>query len=182
MVNNRLNINLSDKVFAVRQKDQKQTGFSLVEVLMALAILTMIAVTVLGISSVSSVWVIQAGQRTQATDYASSIIETVRENASELKVLNLENDMTWEVSDHDLTDQRFVFQIDPECLSLSIPAPENLQAFLAISLHDASAYYETNMDLVFEDNLFDVNVTVTNVSNGSILAEMTTVIQVRAGI
>lgn len=161
---------------------QKQAGFSLVEVLVALAILALISVAVLGIISVSSLWVIQAGQRTQATDYASSIIETIREHSSELRGLNLADGLIYEASDQDLTDQRFLIQIHPEKAAFNIPAPKNLAASIEISLHNASPYYEEDMDLVFEKNLYNINVAVSEVSTGSMVVEMSTVIVVREGI
>lgn len=66
---------------------KEENGFSLIEVMAGLVMLSLITVTLLGLFSTSSIWVTKGGQQTRASDYGVELLENIRAHAEKLPSL-----------------------------------------------------------------------------------------------
>ncbi|HZK44485.1 MAG TPA: prepilin-type N-terminal cleavage/methylation domain-containing protein [Syntrophomonadaceae bacterium] len=79
-----------------------QKGMTLVEVLVALVLLTLLSVSLLSVVTTSSVWVFKAGKSTKAMTLASSIMEDIKANSfvlTKAEGLYLDNVLHLDVND-----------------------------------------------------------------------------------
>lgn len=164
---------------------KKEDGMTLIEVMAALVLLSLLAVTLLSVFSTTGGWIGGAGKKTSASQYANSIIEGIRARSTELKSIDWSDSSSnpnvsgtppvFSVNDSaDITDTMFSFYLVPgtEASRVEIDAPRNYEATIKINRHDDTAYYtggdangngipEINgKDIIFNNNLYDVQVKI----------------------
>ncbi|MEA1960274.1 MAG: prepilin-type N-terminal cleavage/methylation domain-containing protein [Bacillota bacterium] len=154
-------------------------GFTLIEVLASLVLLSLLSVVLLGNFTASGIWIADAGKKTSARDYASSIIEMIRMHSSELSLLQLTDESAYEVIDDDTEDEMFAFVLGSEEDEINVSAPEHLEATLLIKRYDGSSYYDQEITAAFDHNLYEVDVKVRGSDEGELITEMVTVVAAR---
>jgi prepilin-type N-terminal cleavage/methylation domain-containing protein len=147
---------------------KNEKGMTLIEVMAALVLLSLLAVTVLNVFSTTGGWITGAGKKAIAIQYANSIIDSVKANSVEL--VNI--DFTEPAPDPDKNeiDDEFNFswaKKDGGKFEIMVPAPANTlraEATIVLSKYNDDLYYmDANGnevisadDRYFKDNLFDV--------------------------
>lgn len=148
---------------------KNQKGLTLVEIMAALVILSLLTVTLLSLFTASGSWINSAGQRTRASNYAASIIECIRADSAELVNIDFTGNPVYQVEDTDTADDIFSFPVGN--VNVNVCAPENMKAALTISPHNDISYYDTDVDtngipeingeeIYFHHNLFDISVNI----------------------
>lgn len=157
----------------VNKDNQPANGFTLIEVLVGLAVLALVVGSFLPMLANSEIWIMWAGDETVATNYANSIVETIKAHSIELEQVsehyntdsdgNGVNDI-YQCSDSD-DATTFSFTLDPDASFLVVEKPDNMSATISISQYDDTApYVPDNPDdeiiLYLSENLFNVDVQV----------------------
>lgn len=167
---------------------ENEQGLTLIEVIVALVLLALIAMNTLSYFSTSGIWIMGAGQKTQASNYAAAIIEGVRAYSAEIAALDFSSQPVFTFEDSDITDNDFSFLLGKKIVS--IHAPANMKAALNISPYDDTRYYHGDInnngiseingkDIYFPHNLFRITVTITGGEETGSLFIMDTVIGAR---
>lgn len=159
------------------QATNKEKGMTLIEVMAALTLFCLMAVSLLSFFTTSSMWIVSGAKKTQATEYATSIIETLKAYSSNLDLNEISNlqpqhwdskeDNHFELIDEDTEDGFFYIKLKESKDAFKVKAPPGMTASLNLSQHDDSVFYDKDDD-GYEDftryinnNLFNVLVTVT---------------------
>lgn len=107
-----------------------QQGMGLAEVLASLVILLLLTVSFMTIFTTAQVWIMKAGKRVQASEYASSIIENVRANSDRLSTVELTgNPLEKTYTDPNNSDS--VFSISD--LNLTVDDPNKFSEQVTVS-------------------------------------------------
>lgn len=164
---------------------KKEEGMTLIEVLAALVLLSLLAVTLLSVFSTSGGWISGAGKKTRVVQCANSIMDTVKANSYQLKQIDFSEALAVggkiEIPNSE-SDGKFIFSLEQEqevdgkaveVYKIEVPAPaSSLKATATINLspHDDSSYYDGDVipetDRHFKDNLFDIEVKIEWEENG----------------
>lgn len=152
---------------------KREEGISLIEVMAALVLLSLSAITLLSVFTTASQWIRVGGDRTIVAQYANSIIESTIAQSSDLAGLEFPASGVIEVSDSNELDDEFNFSLEPagmEMSALDIYAPASdliAEATLKISPHDELSYYpdengdgKVDISLPFGENLFNIDVVI----------------------
>jgi len=141
---------------------KNNTGFTLVEVLASLAILSLLAAFLLSIVTTTGVWTASAGKKTAATSYAASIIEQIRGYSKFLTQLSFEDTGQMTFTDNNPEDSTLA--IDFESETVNIHAPPGMKASVSISPHNEILYYTSLGSSItktfIRNNLYEVKVQV----------------------
>ncbi len=152
-----------------------EEAMTLMEVLVALVIMSILTMAFLPAFSTASNWITGAGKRTIARDYASSTIELIRANSIDLSKVVMavgadpDNllDVAYCKSQSLSPGDKFTFKLDPSKADLEVDVPSGMTAMgvtgikLKIMKHLETGYYSAGMTRVINNNLFNVIVTVT---------------------
>jgi prepilin-type N-terminal cleavage/methylation domain-containing protein len=138
-----------------------EKGMTLIEVMAALVLLSLLAVTILSVFTTSESWVRGAGKKTIAVQYANSIIDAIRANSKDLNNAD-------PVYTDDNSDGQFAFTIGSSDIVIDAPIDTIIaNSTINISPHLDSPYYpdadangKPDVNLLFGDNLFDIKVTI----------------------
>lgn len=146
----------------------EQQGFTLIEVLGALAVLALLSASIIIMFTTSGMWILHAGRQNIAGDYATSLIEIIKAHSSDLA----ESPPDFEVTDSDKSDQLFSLVLAPGKPSIQVEAPPEMEATVTIVRYDETIFYDSNGDgnedinINFKDNLFQVTVAINWVERG----------------
>lgn len=138
----------------------EEKAMTLLEVMAALVILSLLTVTLLSLFSTSGVWLAGANKQTRASEYAAAIIEVARAYANDINSATLPLNF----EDNDIADDKFTFRMDPTDLTgpeIEIEAPAKMKAVIDIKQHDDSIYYAAGFNRTISNNLLDIKVTIT---------------------
>jgi prepilin-type N-terminal cleavage/methylation domain-containing protein len=164
---------------------KKEEGMTLIEVMAALVLLSLLAVTLLSIFSTSGSWIRGTGKKTIAVQYANSIMDMIKADSLQLLNIDFTKDPAMggsiEVSDNNESDDVFGFLLEQEqevagviesveVFKIEVPAPATplkATATINISPHEDISYYpdddgdgNPDNELPFGGNLFDVKVKI----------------------
>ena len=135
-------------------------GMTLVEVMAALVLLALLAVTLLSVFSTTGSWINGAGKKTAAVRYAGNIIEIIRANSGDLDQISLPyRAEDGDAVDNDINDGTFNFKLDPLQEPFKASAARGMKAILTINRHNDMVYYregDNNGDGIPEINGADV--------------------------
>lgn len=134
---------------------------TLIEVMAALVLLSLLAVTILSVFSTSGSWISGAGKKTIAVQYANSIIDAIKANSKDLNNAN-------PVYTDNNNDGQFSFTMGSSDITVDAPLDAlKANSTINISPHIDSPYYpDVNADgnpdisLPFGNNLFDIKVKI----------------------
>lgn len=126
----------------------KQQGMGLVEVLASLVILSLLAVTVMTVFTTSQVWIMKAGKRVQANEYASAIIENVRANSDRLSGVVLTGDPPTRTY-IDTSTEHTAFSIPQLDLSVADPAKFSEQVTISQYITDNNNLYKIEVTVAW---------------------------------
>lgn len=147
---------------------KQEEGMTLIEVMAALVLLSLLAVTLLSVFSTTGSWINGAGKKAIAVQYANSIIDAIKANSAELVNIDFA-ELPPDPAKNEMDDE-FNFswaKKDGGVLEIMVPAPANTlkaEATMALSKHDDNSYY-TDADgneivpaanRYFKDNLFEI--------------------------
>jgi len=138
----------------------EEKGMTLLEVMGALVILSLLAVTMLSLFSTSGMWIAGAGRQTRASEYAAAVIEVARAYTNDINPASL----PLKFEDDDIMDSKFTFRLNPADTSgpqIEIKAPVKMKAAIDIKQHNDNAYYAAGFHKTIQNNLFDIKVTIT---------------------
>lgn len=138
----------------------EEKAMTLLEVMGALVILALLAVTMLSLFSTSGMWIAGAGRQTRASEYAGAVIEVVRAYSNDINPASL----PLQFEDNNIIDNKFTFWLNPADTSspqMEIKAPANMKAVIDIKQHNDNAYYAAGFPKTIQNNLFDIKVTIT---------------------
>jgi prepilin-type N-terminal cleavage/methylation domain-containing protein len=160
---------------------KKEAGMTLIEVLAALVLLSLLVVTLLSVFSTSGGWISGAGKKTRAVQGANSIMDTIKANSTQLKQIDFSKAPAVggkiEIPNSE-SDGKFIFSLEQkqevggvmkpvEVFKIEVPAPASslkATATINISRHDDSPYYNAAVisegDRHFKDNLFNIEVKI----------------------
>jgi prepilin-type N-terminal cleavage/methylation domain-containing protein len=157
----------------------EEKALTLLEVMAALVILSLLSVTLLSLFTTSGLWLAGASRQTIAGEYATAIIEAVRAYANDVNPATLP--LHWE--DTNLTDENFVFQVGPDnpaSPQVAVKAPADMKAVVEITLFDDSTFYGAGFERTIENNLLQVTVIITwNEGGHSRQQELATIVSMR---
>ncbi|MGI5911737.1 MAG: type IV pilus modification PilV family protein [Syntrophomonadaceae bacterium] len=146
---------------------KQEEGLSLIEVMAALVLLSLSAITLLSVFTNTSQWIKSSGNRTIIMQYANAILESTRAQASDLTNLQFPFSGVLKLSDSNELDNEFNYRLthaDEVVFAINIYAPATdliADATLCIARHDEVSYYpDDNISLPFDGNLFDVKVEI----------------------
>lgn len=168
---------------------QNNKGMSLIEVIAALMILTLMVAFILRSFSYPASWLRVSQENNQAANYAASLLDLLQSHAPELKE-QLEVTEPWVVYDEQPSDQIFNFVISGE--NISCAAPANMQARVTAAFYDDSFYYmglaedgipvifdgERAEKIIFFHNLIELDIDIKPVNSPRIY-EFSTIIGAR---
>lgn len=123
-----------------------QEGMTLVEVMAALVILSLLCVSMLGLYTSSQMWISKAGVRVQASEYAAAIMENIRARSEKLNSVTMTGSPpTATYMDTDISHS--AFSLSP--LAMVVNDPARFTEQVKISPYSPG-----------EHNLYSVTVTV----------------------
>lgn len=141
-----------------------QKGMTLIEVLAALVLLSMMTITLFTVVTTSTIWIFKAGKSTQAMNMANTIMEDIKANSNTIPVGTFPHNMLSE----DIKDNGLGLSGDYR----DSDKWGNMKAEVKVS--------EMQFDSTSRDNLLEVKVKVTwQDSKGNYMEELTSIISRR---
>jgi prepilin-type N-terminal cleavage/methylation domain-containing protein len=118
---------------------KKQRGFSLIELMVGLAVLGLIVMGILAAFPASRLWISWAGEKTMESTYAASVLEILRNNSLLLQQQVLE-DGTWTAMDDNHEDEVFTFVLGGKVIKAAV-CPGMITSITARAFDD-QVYYD----------------------------------------